>query len=371
MSLIIPTVAVPQGGASLMIAFRCNRKNILVYGYNEIAASRVLYALEADANVTLVGPLRLMCNDLLYRIQEGQIDWLGEQFEEEQLIGNHLVFVTRLDDIELCKRISYSCCSRRIPVNVANHKDLSDFDMTCTYRDQSLQVAVSTNGHSSVNLANRILQSKISSALSPNLGEAVKNVGILRKKSELLYPGSQSSVTRYQWLSNICEYSSLNTLATLTSSDIDDLLKTYSSNKTQFQKEEYYSTSSPITFLVQNDSITATDDIKMRNTLEDADVFIVDSDILKIRNQELSLTSCKIESSPDSLKELNTIGLNALENGKRIVRLVSSINDKSSAEVLFYRNHGYIPLFIHGDMFNNHHASLKVNNLSISSPIPA
>lgn len=170
------TIPIPQGGASLMIAFHCTKKNVLVIGYDEIAANRVLSALDADAKVALVGPLGLMCQELAYRIKHNQVEWLGSDFDEEQLIGNHLVFVTRSDDIDFCQTISNACCARRIPINVANQKYLSDFDMTCTYRDQSLQVAVSTNGHSSVNLADRILQIKVASLLSPDLGQAVKNV---------------------------------------------------------------------------------------------------------------------------------------------------------------------------------------------------
>ncbi|KAL7313146.1 uroporphyrin-III C-methyltransferase [Mucor circinelloides] len=219
---------VPQGGASLMIAFRCHRKNVLVVGHDEIAASRVLSALEADAQVTVVGPLDRMCKELVYRIQNSQVEWAGESFEEEQLIGNHLVFVSRSDDIGLCQYISHACCARRIPINVANQKDLSDFDMTCSYRDQSLQVAVSTNGLSSVNLANRILQSKISCTLEPSLGEAVKNAGLLRKGAEALDPGSSSSLRRYQWLTHICDTKSLEEMAALTATDISELLASYS-----------------------------------------------------------------------------------------------------------------------------------------------
>ncbi|KAI8646249.1 putative NAD(P)-binding-domain-containing protein [Parasitella parasitica] len=218
---------VPQGGASLMIAFRCDRKNVLVVGHDEIAASRVLSALEADAQVAVVGPLDRMCKELSFRIQNSQVEWAGEKFEEEQLIGNHLVFVTRSDDIALCQYISNACCARRIPINVANQKDLSDFDMTSSYRDQSLQVAVSTNGHSSVSLANRILQSKISCALEPSLGKAVKNAGLLRKGAEKLDPGPSSSLRRYQWLTHICDTNTLEQLSALTKSDIKDLLASY------------------------------------------------------------------------------------------------------------------------------------------------
>ncbi|KAL9544127.1 hypothetical protein MBANPS3_007783 [Mucor bainieri] len=188
---------VPQGGASLMIAFRCHRKNVLVVGHDEIAASRVLSALEADAQVTVVGPLDRMCKELVYRIQNSQVEWAGEAFEEEQLIGNHLVFVSRSDDIELCQ-------------------------------DQSLQVAVSTNGLSSVNLANRILQSKISSTLEPSLGEAVKNAGLLRKGAEALDPGSSASLRRYQWLTHICDTKSLEEMSALTATDMSELLASYS-----------------------------------------------------------------------------------------------------------------------------------------------
>lgn len=315
----------PQGGASLMIAFRCTRKSVLVIGYDEIAASRVLSALEADAKVTLVGPLSLMCEELLYRIQDDQVEWLGENFEEEQLIGNHLVFVSRSDDIKLCQAISHSCCARRIPVNVANQKDLSDFDMTCSYRDQSLQVAVSTNGLSAVNLTHRILQSKISSSLSPSLGEAVKNVGLLREGVEQLDPGASNSLRRYQWLSHICEYSSLERLAALTMDDIQDLLKTYEGGQ---KLEKINLKKSPISFVstsskqaIQADLIIA-DDVKLAKTM--------------------SLQG-ELREKPSNLQE--TV-LQALEKGQRVVRLTECNQQELGQETLFYRQHGYIPLFL-------------------------
>ena len=341
-TIITPEIAVPQGGASLMVAFRCTKKNVLVVGYDEIAANRILSALEADANVTLVSPTQLMCNDLLYRIKEGQIDWLGSEFEEEQLIGNHLVFVTRLDDMELCQRISNSCWARRIPVNVANHKELSDFDMTCTYRDQSLQVAVSTNGLSSVNLANRILQTKISSSLSPHLGEAVRNVGLLRKRLEMIHPGSSKNVARYQWLSRICEHSRLDRLATLTNSDIDALLLTFDSSH---EKREEPS-SSLISFIVASDSQSLMND-RVKQMLDSANLVIVDQDVLQTGKNEALIATSKVVQTPERSEDLNNISLQALEEGKRVARLVSSINNKSDSEITFYQYHGYIPL-----MFN-------------------
>jgi siroheme synthase-like protein len=270
-------IPMPQGGASLMIAFRCAKKSVLVIGYDSIAANRVLSALDADAQVAIVGPLHLMCQELVYRIQHNQIEWLGSEFEEEQLIGNHLVFVTRSDDIELCQTVSNACCARRIPVNVANQKHLSDFDMTCTYRDQSLQVAVSTNGQSAVNLADRILQTKVASSLSPDLGQAVQNVGLLRKQVKQLDPAPSSSLCRYQWLSRICEDLSLQRLAALTTTDIKELLGTY-----------------PISFLQDTD---LQDKAYSRNRY---DVNLEDS-------VEKSLLSkhCQVQTAPNTMDNIN------------------------------------------------------------------
>lgn len=368
-SIKTPATPTPQGGDSLMIAFRCHRKNILVIGYDEIAASRVLSALEADATVAIVGPLQSMCNDLLYRIRKEQVEWLGEHFEEEQLIGNHLVFVTRLDDMNLCKKISNSRCAKRIPVNVANHKELSDFDMTSTYRDQSLQVAVSTNALSSVNLADRILLSKISPTLTTHLGDAVKNVGVLRKRLEALHPGSASSLARYQWLSRICEYSSLNRLSTLTTNEMDELLKTFNTNTIASEENEKFnqlSTSSPIAFLVQND---ASNDLQTRCVLERADVFIADTDVLEKVQQKFSSACTTVQPATHNLEELNKLGLSTLEAGKRVVRVISSYSNENDAEVLFYRSHGYIPLLIKGESLNQESCKSS-SNLSAESVIP-
>jgi uroporphyrin-III C-methyltransferase len=144
----------PQPGGSLMIAWQCQQQKILVVGNNTVAASRVFSALEADANVELVGDKATMCHELLVRIEQGQVAWIASEFEPSHVENADLAFVC-IRDVSKARVIVSACKVAKVPVNVADISELCDFFMTSSHRDQSLQVAVSTNGKAS-KLSSRI-----------------------------------------------------------------------------------------------------------------------------------------------------------------------------------------------------------------------
>lgn len=338
-TLIPPRVPTPQGGASLMIAFQCKNKKVLVIGTSPVAASRVLAGLEADAQVYLVGSLDSMCSELLYRKECDQVQWLGPHYAPEQLTDMDLVFVC-LSHRDHCTQIANDCRSRRIPVNVADMNELCDFFMTSTYRDQSLQIAVSTNGQAS-KLSNRIRR-HIAASLPAHLGDAVRRVGLLRQKVRQSDPSQSASNRRMKWLAQICEYWSMDRLAKLSDRDMEDLLEAY-------HRDEGYESLGTAGRLASLGvpprlAAAATRQEEGRITLvgagpgdpdlltcaalkaiEQADLVLADK---IVPEKVIALVKCELKiarkfpgNADAAQEEFNEIALQALKQGKNVVRL--------------------------------------------------
>ncbi|KAI9308284.1 tetrapyrrole methylase [Cunninghamella echinulata] len=364
----VPSVAVPQGGASLMVAFQCQSKKMLVIGSNFVAASRVLSLLEANAQVILIGQKETMVTELKYRIQQGQIQYGGSIWDGSD------DFLATIQMAFLCEPIYYShddenkfisledmayqCKQQRIPVNVTDRNDLCDFFMTSTYRDQSLQIAVSTNGQAS-KLANRIRR-QIISDLPSSLGDAIQQVGILRKKIRQSDPSDIAKSRRMLWLAQICEYWSMDRLAKLSEKDMEDLLESY-----QYQDEGYNSgNNNSHMFVDEKGTITlvgsGVGDPKLLtlaayDAIKEADLVlsdkIVPAEVVALVDCELKIARKFPGNADAAQQEFNDLALKALEQGKKVVRLKQGdpfLFGRGGEETIFFRKHGYVTKVIPG-----------------------
>ncbi|KAJ1758957.1 uroporphyrin-III C-methyltransferase, partial [Coemansia sp. RSA 1752] len=212
----------PQSGGSLIVAWQAKARSILIVGGGAVAAGRVFNALEADANVTVVAPK--LCPELEYRAQAQQITWRNRTFEDSDLDGSDMV-LTAISDARESRRIADTCKQRRIPVNAADINDLCDFWFMSTHRDHSVQIAVSTNSKAP-RLANRIRR-QIASSLPRGTGQAVEQIGRLRKRIREADPRPENSKRRMTWLTQLCDYWPIEQLAKLDSDNIDSLLDAY------------------------------------------------------------------------------------------------------------------------------------------------
>ncbi|KAI9474231.1 MAG: tetrapyrrole methylase [Benjaminiella poitrasii] len=359
-----PRVPIPQKGASLMVAFRAHSKNMLVIGDNAVAASRVLSCLEADAHVYIIANCTQLCPELEYRLDHHQITWLSTYLEPSTLdrIQFDMAFITNstvtTEQLDKFRR-------RRIPINVADHPELSDFFMTSTYRDKALQVAISTNGQAS-KLATRIRR-ELTAQLPPHLGDAIERVGVLRKKVRQLDPSRNSSVRRMTWLAQISEYWSMERLAKLTDRDMDELLDVY------HHDEGYESTETPPSPpLVRRHSTKTTGTISLVGAgTGDPDLLTVAA--LKAINKADLVLADKIVPAPilalippttplkiarkfpgnaDAAQhEFNEIALKAVQDGQHVVRLKQGdpfLFGRGGEEVLFFRKHQIVPRIVPG-----------------------
>ncbi|OKL62365.1 Siroheme biosynthesis protein met8 [Talaromyces atroroseus] len=215
-----------QGGGSLIVAWQVRNKHVLVVGGGEVAAGRILHALNADAAVTVVCPKSGLNEEVAYRVAQNQVSYIDRTFEPQDLDTADMVLCA-IDDPEASTQVWKLCKERRIPSNIADVPSECDFYFGSMHRDGPLQVMVSTNGNGP-KLAN-IVRQKIANALPENTGAAIENVGLLRKKLREIAPDAREGPKRMKWMSNVCVSWTLEDLVAMTDKDMDALLKHYQS----------------------------------------------------------------------------------------------------------------------------------------------
>ncbi|GLI81729.1 bifunctional dehydrogenase and ferrochelatase [Penicillium ochrochloron] len=215
-----------QGGGSLIVAWQVKNKDVLVVGGGEVAAGRILLALNADARVTVVCPSSGLNGEVAYRVAEKQVTHIDRNFEPCDLDTADMVLCA-IDDPEASTQVWKLCKERRIAANIADVPPECDFYFGSIHRDGPLQVMVSTNGNGP-KLAS-IVRKRIAEALPSNMGAAIENVGKLRRKLREVAPDIKEGPKRMKWMSGVCESWSLDDLVGMTEQDMDGLLSHYQS----------------------------------------------------------------------------------------------------------------------------------------------
>lgn len=206
-----------QGGASLILAWQIKNKRVLVVGGGEVgglsltdyslwimtlqvAAGRILNVLNADAKVTLVSPRDGLNDEVAYRVEKGEVDFVDRKFEPSDLDNVDMV-LTAVDDPEASTQIWKLCKERKIAANIADVPPECDFYFGSVHRDGPLQIMVSTNGNGP-KLAS-IVRKQIAANLPDNIGTAIQKVGMLRKKLRKVAPDIEQGPKRMQWYYHI------------------------------------------------------------------------------------------------------------------------------------------------------------------------
>jgi precorrin-2 dehydrogenase/sirohydrochlorin ferrochelatase len=208
----------------LILAWQIRNKRVLVVGGGEVAAGRIVNVLNADAKITVVCPREGLNDEVAYRVEQGQVDYVDRKFEPSDLDGVDMV-LTAVDDPEASSQIYKLCKERRIAANIADVPPECDFYFGSVHRDGPLQIMVSTNGNGP-KLAN-IVRRQIAAGLPHNIGNAVQRVGMLRKKLRKVAPAIEEGPKRMQWMSKVCEQYSLDDLCAMTEEDMEMLLGFY------------------------------------------------------------------------------------------------------------------------------------------------
>lgn len=162
----------------------------------QVAAGRILNVLNADAKVTLVSPRDGLNDEVAYRVEKGQVDYIDRKFQPSDLDDVDMV-LTAVDDPEASTQIWKLCKERKIAANIADVPPECDFYFGSVHRDGPLQIMVSTNGNGP-KLAS-IVRKQIAANLPKNIGAAIQKVGMLRKKLRKVAPGVEEGPKRMQW----------------------------------------------------------------------------------------------------------------------------------------------------------------------------
>ncbi|KAL8835084.1 MAG: hypothetical protein Q9170_003461 [Blastenia crenularia] len=213
-----------QGGGSLILAWQIKSKRVLVVGGGEVAAGRILNVLNADAKVTVVSPRDGLNEEVAYRVEQGQVDFVDRKFEPSDLDGVDMV-LTAVDDPEASTQIWKLCKEKKVAANIADVPPECDFYFGSVHRDGPLQIMVSTNGNGP-KLAS-IVRKQIAANLPANVGAAIQKVGMLRRKLRKVAPAIEEGPKRMQWMSKVCESWSLEDLVEMEEDDMEKLLGFY------------------------------------------------------------------------------------------------------------------------------------------------
>jgi len=207
----------------------------------QVAAGRILNVLNADAKVTLVSPRDGLNDEVAYRVEKGEVNFVDRKFEPSDLDNIDMV-LTAVDDPEASTQIWKLCKERKIAANIADVPPECDFYFGSVHRDGPLQIMVSTNGNGP-KLAS-IVRKQIAANLPVNIGAAIQKVGMLRRKLRKVAPDIEEGPKRMQWyhhidlsflsttdmrdrMSKVCEAWPLEDLVDMNEDDMEILLGFY------------------------------------------------------------------------------------------------------------------------------------------------
>lgn len=353
-----------EGGGSLVVAYRVADKKVLIVGGGNVAAQRIKSAKIADARVVVVAPAEGLNEEVKYRIDKNQVEWIDRPFKDEDLDDSDMV-LTALDDHEESLRIGRLCRERRIPVNVADVPSMCDFYFMSQHRDGPVQIAVSTNGKGP-KLANMI-RTTVSQALPSNIGEIVKRMGTLRTKVREWDPAIENSERRMGWVTRLCESWGLENMSRLIEvKDEQEMYSTlkacYEQNKipslddvTPVEAEEAAIKKPSIALLGAGPGDPELITVKAKRYLEEADLVVSDrlipQQMLDLVQGELRIARKTTGKSDPAQDELLEWCYEGLQKGQRVVRL--KIGDplvfgRGGEEILWFRERGFEPELIPG-----------------------
>lgn len=280
------------------------------------------------------------------------------------------------------------CRRLRIPVNVSDAPELCTFTLLSTFSDGPLHVGITTSGRG-CKLASR-LRRELSSSLPPNLGQAIDRLGTVRRRllkedqaaglCDAAFEGDDDETTgqkhtfntlatedeafmartrRMRWLSQICEYWPLRKLAAITDSDIDAILKAYSTGTGDVKEVNGVQCARKGKIILAG-SGPGHPDLLTRATyhaVQSADIILADKLVpepvmnLIPRRTEVHISRKFPGNADQAQEEFLQLGLAALRSGRQVLRLKQGdpyLYGRGAEEFEFFRKEGSIPIVLPG-----------------------
>lgn len=158
-------------------------KNVLVVGAGNVASRKIetlLQFIEDNSKVKIVAPEISEKVQKLYEENKSKIELVQKKFEESDLENIEIVFAATNSN-ETDELISKLCREKHILANIADVAHLCDFHFPAIVKRGDFVVGINSSGDSPA--LTRKVREKINELLPQNLGEKLKKIGEIRKKS--------------------------------------------------------------------------------------------------------------------------------------------------------------------------------------------
>ena len=162
---------------ALPIFFNIKNRHCVVIGGGDVAMRKVSMLLKAQAAVTIYSPE--ICHELQDLVDAKKINFVAEQFEQNQLQGACLV-IAATNKEAVNSAVSIAAKTQNIPVNVVDTPDLCTFTMGSIIDRSPVVIAISSEGNAPV-LA-RYIRAKIETMLPATYGRIADIAGEFRDK---------------------------------------------------------------------------------------------------------------------------------------------------------------------------------------------
>ncbi|KAJ3297270.1 hypothetical protein HDU79_004152 [Rhizoclosmatium sp. JEL0117] len=335
--------------SSLIVSWAIAGKKVLVVGGDSIAASRAVFAAEAGAVVSVVTPFASLSPSLKSVLSGSTastasttpVQWFDRSFESKDLDGAALVFVCADSSVSsaLARQIGSLAKEKGVPVNVAALPELSDFFFMSTYKDQSLQVAISTNGNGP-RLAAK-LRKQIVNSIPAHAGSALEVLAKLRNALKSADPSQASNARRMAFVNKVSETWSVETLASFTESEVSALVKAYQSQSVDLPRVKQGSLRVIRTGSGSVEDLT----VGAYRALSEAELVLSDSavpkEFLDLVNGDLMVVPAEAERASDTMI---VAAIRALELGQNVIRLrvgsdAISVSEDEELNAFLQRGH--------------------------------
>lgn len=272
---------------------------------------------------------------------------------------------------ELLDKVVSECRRLRIPVNVSEHPELCTFSLPSLHEDGKFQLAISTNGMG-CRLANRIKRVAVN-ALPSDMGAICENVGNLRanytlasseededdagqsiKLNELVTENKEDRRQKLRWLSQMVEYYPLQKLRNVTEEDLAMEIRT---SKTEADLKSQHSQKGSISLVGAGPGQVGLLTTEALQDINSAEYVLADKlvpeEVLQLvpRHVPVFIARKFPGNAERAQQELLEIGLQQLQEGKRVVRLKQGdpyIYGRGLEEYIFFKEHGFIPKVVAG-----------------------
>ena len=170
----------------LPIFLKLTGRRCLLVGAGNVALEKIGSLLKTGLNLTVVAPEARP--EVQTLAAHGELTWIRRRFEAADLFGNFLV-VTATDSAEVNAAVYQGCVGRNIICNSVDDIPNCDFYFGSVVSRGDLQIAISTAGESPA-VAQR-LRREIDEQLPDDLGEWLRNLGMLRREVLEIHPRSE------------------------------------------------------------------------------------------------------------------------------------------------------------------------------------